>query len=134
MSRIVNAIKLPKFKPTTEWGRSIETQLIEFSQDVNIYTKRLIEFNVNTITADYTVDDQNLILADATSGVITVTFLPASMIKGVLYIVKKIDASGNAITLDGNGSETIDGASTASLASQYDVLRVVSDGSNLFTV
>ncbi len=81
----------------------------------------------------YTVPlGKTLVLADASSGVITVN-LPAA-INGRGVTVKKTDSSGNAVTIDGNGSETIDGATTQSLASQYDTLRVSPSGGNYHIV
>lgn len=83
------------------------------------------------VTAAYTaspVDD--LILADATSGAITVTLETAVGCDGRRHLIKKSDASGNAITVACTGSETIDGAATATLAAQYDTLAVISNGTN----
>ena len=50
------------------------------------------------------------------------------------YTVKKTDSSANAVTIDGNGAETIDGATTQALAAQYDALEVVTDGVEWFVV
>jgi len=44
--------------------------------------------------------------------------------------IKKTDASANAVTVDGNGAETIDGSTTVSLAAQWDFITVVSNGTN----
>ena len=70
------------------------------------------------------------ILCDASSGAFTVTLPTASGISGKQIIIKKIDSSANAITIDGDGAETIDGSATQSLPSQYDYLSMHSDGSN----
>lgn len=58
----------------------------------------------------------------------TITLPTASGITGRQYTIK-LTASGSC-TVDGNGSETIDGATTYSLASQYKYVTIVSDGSN----
>lgn len=72
-----------------------------------------------------------VVLADATSGAITVN-LPAASgdNENRMIAVKKVDSSVNAVTVDGNASETIDGSTTRVLSSQYDVVMMVSDGSN----
>ncbi len=82
-------------------------------------------------TAAYTATDRDqTILCNASSGAFTVT-LPASQgISGRTYRIKKTDSGGNAVTVDGNASETIDGATTNSLGSQYDVIEIQCDGSN----
>lgn len=74
-----------------------------------------------TVSDDY-------VLADATGGVITVTLPAVSGNVGVVLTVKKLDASGNAVTIDGNASETIDGVTTKSLTTQYQSYTIVCDG------
>ena len=85
-------------------------------------------------TGAYTVttgDEGDMVLCDATSGAFTVT-LPAAATAGDGFAVriKKTDSSTNIVTVDGNGSETIDGATTYLLYNQYDSVHMVCDGSN----
>lgn len=85
-------------------------------------------------TANYTVaetDRDKLIRCDATAGTITITLLAAATAgDGFQIAVKKIDSSANTIIIDGNSSETIDGATTLTLSTQYDVAVLTCDGSN----
>ena len=61
--------------------------------------------------------------------------LPTAVgIRGKQYIVKKIDATANTVTIDANGAQTIDGMLTAVLIGQWDVITLVSDGANWMTV
>lgn len=87
-------------------------------------------------TSNYTVteaDRDKIILVDATSGPVTITLLAAATAgNGFRVVVKKIDSSGNAVTTDGNASETIDGATTSVLATQYDSDNLICDGSNWY--
>lgn len=86
---------------------------------------------VATKTGAYTATVSDfLILCDATSGAFTVTLPAASTQKGLMLTIKKIDSSANAVTIDGNAAETIDGAATVSLASQYNSRTIVSSGAN----
>lgn len=85
-------------------------------------TTRTITATGGTVAGDY------LILADATAGAITVNLPAVATSAGRVLAVKKIDASGNAVTLDGNAAETIDGAATQALTAQYDALTVFCDG------
>ena len=71
-----------------------------------------------------------VITCDATSAAFTITLPAVAGITGKPYTIKKTDSSGNIVTIDGNASETIDGATTYLLSSQYDTLPIVSDGSN----
>jgi hypothetical protein len=74
--------------------------------------------------------DDDLIPCNATGGAFTVT-LPAAASNGGMEIeIIKTDSSANAITIDGNASETINGALTTTLNTQYEKLRIMCDGSN----
>lgn len=44
--------------------------------------------------------------------------------------VKKIDSSANAVTVDGNGAEEIDGETTQIIIAQYDAMLILCDGSD----
>lgn len=76
------------------------------------------------------LETDTLISADATGGAITVALTSAATYKGKKYTIKKSDGSGNAITIDPAGAETIDGSATVSLSSQYDAITIQSDGTN----
>jgi len=65
---------------------------------------------------------------DASGGAFTVSLPPAAQVIGLGHIFKKIDTSSNAITIDGNGIETIDGEASLLIDSQFDSELIVSDG------
>lgn len=104
----------------------------EWTIDNGLATEQL--WTTVTKTANYTVteaDRDKLILVDATSGAVTITLLAAATAgDGFRVAIKKIDSSGNAVTVDGNLSETIDGATTSTLSTQYDTENIISNGSN----
>jgi hypothetical protein len=84
-----------------------------------------------TYTADATQDE--VILCDATAQAITIT-LPAAATAGAgrRYVVKRINTNSYNCTVDGNGTETIDGDLTQVLTAPWSALPVVTDGSNWF--
>ncbi len=93
-----------------------------------------------TKTANFTVDEvasattnATIFLCDPTSGSITVT-LPAAAgsTNRVLFFVKTVAA--NSLILDGNGSETINGATTKTTTGQYAIYAIACDGSNWFAI
>ncbi len=86
---------------------------------------------VATKTAAYIVTDaDDVIRCDATLGAFTITLPTAVGITGRQFELKKVDASANAVTVDGNAAETIDGAATFALTAQYDAITVRSNGTN----
>ncbi len=81
-----------------------------------------------TVTASTTViDSDDLVLCDTTAGSITVTLPPAAKNLGRRFTCKKLIAA-NTMTLDGNGSELIDGAATVAVTTRYASKTVQSDG------
>lgn len=72
-----------------------------------------------------------LILGDATSAAFSIT-LPRvrAVAPNKFFIIKKTDASANAVTVDGDGSEQIDHAATYALAGQDDFVWIVADHTN----
>jgi hypothetical protein len=84
-------------------------------------------------TADYTISEteSNIqVIVDASGGAVVITLRAASGLAGYIVAVKKSDSSTNTVTIDGNSSETIDGATTQVISAQYASLSVVCDGSN----
>lgn len=83
-------------------------------------------FNVRAVTATGNVASTDaLVTANATGGAITLTLPTIATSLGRKLIVKKTDASGNAVTVDGNGAETIDGAANFPLTAQYDSVTLI---------
>ncbi len=88
---------------------------------------------VLTKTANYTLTkDDKVILADATSGAFTVTLPVAALAKNLMFDIKKIDSSSNIVTLDGDGSEEIDGATTFDLLGEDESVRIICNGTAWF--
>jgi hypothetical protein len=86
-----------------------------------------------TKTAGYTATDTDeIIFVDSTSGAITIALPTAVGRAGKRYDIKdwKGTSATNNITVDPNGTETIDGATTKVLATAYASITVISDGAN----
>lgn len=56
--------------------------------------------------------------------------------RGKVYVIKDIggSATSNNITIDPNGSELINGQTTFPLATNYDTVRVICDGTQWYTI
>lgn len=78
--------------------------------------------------------DDYLILVDAAGGAVTVNLPAAASSAGRVLVVKKTDASGNAVTVDPNAAETIDGAATQTITGQYDAVAMICDGAGWWIV
>ena len=129
----INAISTPAGTFKTD-----ESILEIFDNDGDLLTIAgglitVFQLSVETITTTtHSAANFPIILCDATSNAITVNLPQASTSANLVYNIKKIDSTGNTVTIDGNASETIDGATTSVLATQYDSATIVCDGSNWF--
>lgn len=102
------------------------------------YPKNLLSggtFDIKRITtktgaATLVVGESGLILVTAASPH-TLELPPAASVTGLEFWIIKIDDNTNLVTVDGNGSETINGELTwVGLDAQWDFLHAKSDGSN----
>jgi hypothetical protein len=101
--------------------------------DAGAVTRAKITETLNTTskTANYTATaSDDVILCSASGGAFTITLPAAASSTGLHLVVKKTDSGFNAVTIDGNASETIDGATTKKLSTQYESIEIVCDGSN----
>jgi hypothetical protein len=90
---------------------------------------------VATKTTNYSVTStDSVLLCDATSGALTVTLPTAAGITGRQYSFKRISSGANTVTVAAQSGQTIDGAATRVLGTQYETVTVVSDGSNWWVV
>lgn len=86
---------------------------------------------VDTYTSAQTLTTANdVVLVDATSGDLTITLPTAVGNEGKIFKIKKTDTSNNVITIDGNGSEQIDGAATRFLRTRLECLEIISNNAD----
>ena len=86
-----------------------------------------------TITADTTlVSSTRAVLINAASGDVTAT-LPA-LLDGDVFDIKRVDATVNAVTVATPGAETIDGAATLLIPSQYLSFTLLCDGTSWYLI
>jgi hypothetical protein len=91
--------------------------------------------HIRTVTTDENVAlTDTTILVDATSGDVTLTLPTALSAESMVYNFKKIDASANQMIVDGNGSETIDGALNKSTTTQWESFSIQSNGTAWYVI
>ena len=100
--------------------------------DISIINKLLSEVSYNTgfakttneFITDETIGRSNIYNdVDASSGNITISLDP-DPIDGQTYYIAKSDATGNTVTVSGNG-KTINGGASLVLAARYDTIMIV---------
>lgn len=80
---------------------------------------------IDAFTSAQTLDGTHYTATcDASSAAFTVTLPALSGITGRIYHIKKTDSSGNAVTVDADGSETIDGFTTKVITTQYNSMMI----------
>lgn len=89
---------------------------------------------VRTVTGTLTARPIDRVLkANAADAAVTVN-LPSAAPNPVIYTVIKSDATGNTVTIDPAGSETINGSATRVLSAQWETATLRSDGANWILV
>ena len=109
--------------------------LLRYDSSISKWVKVVIEDiskhlrkSIVSITANYTVDNNNeVILADATSAAITITLPDPSTNSGKELIIQKIDSTINTVTLQPS-TGNIEGSTSISLSRQYETIILCSDG------
>ncbi len=93
-----------------------------------------VAFPIRTITQNHNVTiTDHTIFVNATSTNIDVTLPSAANIAGRQYIIKRVDTAGTSVTIQTDGSETIDGASSSVMDVKRSVI-VQSDNNNWWIV
>lgn len=90
---------------------------------------------VRSVTATTAIVSSDFaIIADSTSGAITVSLPPAATADGRIFFVKRVNAGANNVTIDPFGAETIDGAATLALTTQWAKAQFISNGTAWFVI
>jgi len=117
------------------------TRIEEFNQNwknwINLFYETFAGnqlLNSETVTANSVADKKSIIYCDATAGNVTITLPAVANSLNLTYYIKKIDASVNTVIIDGNASETIDGATTKTLSSQWEVVSLHCNGSTWYLI
>jgi hypothetical protein len=90
--------------------------------------------NVLAKSGDYTVTtgdagNNGIVLVTSSGGNVTITLYAASGNANRIVQVKKLVAA-NSVIIDGNAAETIDSATTQTIAAQFTSISMCCDGSN----
>jgi hypothetical protein len=87
--------------------------------------------DVVSITGATTLtSSHDVVLASSSGGAFQIDLPAAASNADKIMIIKKTSSDLNAITIEGNGAETIDGATSTTLNTQYESIEIVCDGSN----
>jgi carbohydrate esterase-like sialic acid-specific acetylesterase len=128
------AITIPTTIPLYATGNSAYVQGFQ-SNAGNFYRVDNITSDANLTVTEY------FITVDATGGNITLTLPAASSVfgssMGIQYVIKRLDASGNTVTVQRNGTpgtDTIDGATSFTIVGQYTVKEVQCISTSTFAI
>lgn len=103
-------------------------------QDLRDFIESVYYRNITTVdsaTYDLADDDYILHTTYTATGAVAIT-LPTTTEERIICIKDTGNASVNNITIDTEGSETIDGSDTYTLDIDYEYIWLYSDGSNWF--
>jgi hypothetical protein len=122
-----------KFVIKTSGGTTVRT-LDNFYYFGSMIISSSSSFAVNSVTTNYTASAYNQIIkADATAGVFTITLPTAVGIAGTEITVLKMDGTVYHVVVMPSGSEKINGQTSVSVYNQYSSMKLISDGANWTT-
>jgi hypothetical protein len=104
-----------------------------FGDPSTLYVQGSIASGITTVGGSTTLTSSNSVVL-VNTGTATITLPGAAFAPGRQYTVKKISATAGTITVDGAGSETIDGALTHALTALNEYVTIVSNGTGWFIV
>ncbi len=83
---------------------------------------------INQVNSDYTINSTDYTV-QITSAVVTIT-LPAAGSNGRVVVIKKQNSNANNVTIDADGSDTIDGSATYTLNNAFESVMLQLNGNN----
>lgn len=101
----------------------------------SLYMTGSIIHSVNTVTGNFEgFNEGEILLADATNAALTITLPNAAVVNKEKRIIKKIDTTANAVTIEGSGSQTIDGELNITITQPYASYTMLASGSSWFII
>jgi len=92
------------------------------------------EATVITATTYNVQEGDQVLLGNTTNNNVTMVLPPASGQEERTIYFKKTDSSDNALIVDADGTETIDGELTQTLGAQYESITIVCDGTEWWII
>jgi hypothetical protein len=131
---IQNASGQLQLRPTTAQGAN--ARLGTLAQPWGRAFVGGLSLGIVSKTTTFTATEfEHTILCDATAGAFDIDLPAAASHTGRVYTIKKTDASANAVSIDPNGSELIDGSSTSlALPTQWSKAMIQSNGTAWFRI
>lgn len=115
-------------------GRRLNEIIIGGGLSLDLMTRILSATASGTTTSrtitvsDALVSGDGVVKLNCAGGAITLALPSAASLTGRLFYIVKIDSTANAGTIDPNGAETINGASTFTLPRQWSAALIYGDG------
>ena len=86
---------------------------------------------VRTITTDYVVTNfDRMIFADTTSGSVTIYLPSATTTTGREFIIQRVVAGANPLTVQAYTGETVEGSGSVTLSAAGDTITIISNGTD----
>jgi hypothetical protein len=108
-------------------------QILKLASGLPSWAAQSALLTVVSKTSAYTItSSDDLILSDSSGGAFTLTLPSAASNSGKIFYIKKIDSSANGVVVARAGSDTIDGATSYTLSTQWESITLISNGSGWY--
>lgn len=114
-------------------GKLIQNSIVIISDTGIVSGWTGLRFAYRAVGVSDNIDNTDFLIG-ATAGPITLTLTAGSYVTGQSFVIKDQtgNAGANAITIDTDGAETIDGAATATINTNFGSISIYFDGTNYF--
>lgn len=116
-------------EPVTAKAQAILTNAVVSRDAVNGQVTTINTVVSKTTTYTATANDESIFMS-ASGGAWTLSLPAAASVRGKKFHLVITAASGNAVTIDPNSTETVCGSSTVKMVGLDDTLTIQSDGTN----
>jgi hypothetical protein len=117
-------LTLPSEKGTLLDHTEMEKNLTDLRDAVNVARLETVQVN----SASFNAGGKQVILANASAASQTINLPVSAVSLDVVYVIKKVDATVNTVTVQADGVETIDGSNTHVLTTQNERIYIICDG------
>lgn len=132
----VSAVTSKSVISSTLFGNALITDYVSQTDPAAQPILCLSRTNIISKSGAYTATlTDDIIKGDTELGAFTITLPAAATALGKIYTFIRTGAGANALTIDGAGSEKIDGAETNNtMDAEFDSLTIISDGTEWFII
>ena len=131
---ITNFLKTSEINAIVERVKCGYLSINTYDRHSRIVCDGSVAYNLYFVNSSTTLDEQCVILADASSGDIVLQLPDTTVAANRVYVVIKIDGTNHTVTCLPTSGQYVNGLTSVSLDTQYTWVEIVNDGANWWII